>query len=253
MQEEKFQGNYVQWIKEELTGWDTFPWALFGFGLGIQLMNFAMGSITWITVVTLIGTFFGMLCTVAMSAGGYRTAPDGTKVRVTSRSINGLLGAISVVAFIAVNLTMGHYFSVLDQLIFFFLIDVELMFTWRTWGRGDDAEIKKLTNKGYALAGISMLVAWGVLYVIGIHIGDQQPVLDSLVLAMGAVASWLCFRRYSLTYKIWILSNVVQISLFIYTGIAQGFGQGSLALVLNYAFYMLTAIVGVINWKPTSK
>lgn len=253
MQEEKFQGNYFQWIKEELSGWDTFPWALFGFGVGLQLMNFALNPITWVAVVALVGTFFGMLCTVAMCAGGYRVKPDGTKERVTSRSINGLLGAISVVAFIIVNYTMGHYFSIIDQLIFFFLIDVELMVSWRTWGRGSDAPIKKLTNKGYALVLTSMLVAWAVLYFVGLHIGDQQPLQDSLVLAMGAVASWLCFRRYSLTYKIWIASDIVQIVLFVATGLSQGFAQGSLSMSLNYVFYLLTAIVGVVNWKPTSK
>lgn len=242
----KFQGNYFQWIKEELSGWDTFPWALFGFGAGLQVMSFALNPISWISVVTLIGTMFGMLCTVAMCAGGYINGK-----RVISRSINGLLGSISVIAFIITNLSMGHYFSVIDQLVFFFLIDVELMVTWRTWGRGKNQEIKKLSNKGYLLAGISMIAAWVVLYFIGIQLGDQQPLFDSLVLAMGAVASWLCFKRYSLTYKIWLLSDLVQISLFVATIVQAGFTQASLAMILNYGFYFTTAIVGLINWKPT--
>ncbi len=33
----RFEGTYLQWLKEELTGWDRFPWALFGFGVGFQL------------------------------------------------------------------------------------------------------------------------------------------------------------------------------------------------------------------------
>lgn len=245
---EKFKGNYFQWIKEELSGWDTFPWVLFGFGAGLQVMSFALNPINWISVVTLIGTMFGMLCTVAMCAGGYVNGK-----RVISRSINGLLGGVSVIAFIITNLSMGHYFSVIDQLVFFFLIDVELMVTWRTWGRGKNQEIKKLSNKGYSLAGISMLIAWVILYFVGIQLNDQQPIFDSLVLAMGAVASWLCFKRYSLTYKIWLLSDLVQIGLFVATIVQAGFTQASLAMILNYGFYFATAIVGLINWKPTVK
>lgn len=244
----KFQGNYFQWIKEELSGWDTFPWALFGFGAGLQVMSFALNPINWISVVTLIGTLFGMLCTVAMCAGGYVNGK-----RVVSRSINGLLGAVSVFAFIITNLSMGHYFSVIDQLVFFFLIDVELMVTWRTWGRGKNQQIKKLSGKGYLLASIAMVIAWIALYFVGIQLNDQQPLLDSLVLAMGAVASWLCFKRYSLTYKIWLLSDLVQISLFVATIVQAGFTQASLAMILNYGFYFATAIVGLINWKPTTK
>lgn len=34
---ERFEGNYFQWLKEELSGWDRLPWAVFGGGVGFQL------------------------------------------------------------------------------------------------------------------------------------------------------------------------------------------------------------------------
>jgi len=244
----KFTGNYFQWLKVQLTGWDTLPWALFGFALGMQGMSFALNPITWISVVSLIATLFGSLCTCAMMAAGIDSI---TGKRVTSRAINGVLGAVSVIGFVIVNATMGHWWSVLDQLVFFVLIDVELMFTWRTWGRGKNTEIKKLSNKGYGYATLAILVAWLALYFVGVQLGDQQPIFDSLVLAIGAVASWLCFRRYSLTYKLWLLADVAQIALFVATMVQTGVTGASMALALNYVFYLLTAIGGLINWKPT--
>ena len=119
---DRFVGSYWQWLKVQLSGWDTLPWSLFGFAVGIQGMSFALNPITWTSVVSFIATLFGSLCTVAMCAKGYDPI---TGKRVTSRSINGLLGAVSVVGFVIVNASMGHWFSVIDQLIFFFLIDVE--------------------------------------------------------------------------------------------------------------------------------
>ena len=246
---DRFIGSYWQWLKVQLSGWDTLPWALFGFAVGMQGMSFALNPITWTSVVSFIATLFGSLCTVAMCAKGYDPI---TGKRVTSRSINGLLGAISVVGFVIVNASMGHWFSVIDQLIFFFLIDVELMVTWRTWGRGKNTAIKKLTTGGYIYTAIAMLSAWAILYNVAGYLNDQQPVFDSLVLAMGAVASWLCFRRYSFTYKIWLLSDFVQIALFVATIVQAGFTQASFAMALNYGFYLVTAIVGLINWKPVS-
>lgn len=246
---QKFTGNYFQWLKYQFAGWDRWPWFLFGIAVGLQSMNLALNQITWISVVSWIATIFGSLCTVAMCAGG---VDELTGKRVTSRAVNGLLGAISVVGFIIVNASMNHYFSIVDQLIFFCLIDVELMFTWSTWGRGKNAEIKKLSNKGYVYTVIAMAIAWGVLYYVGLLLNDQQPVWDSLVLAMGAVASWLCFRRYSLTYKIWLCSDVAQVLLFVTTVMQQGWSAQGLAMAMNYAFYFGTAIVGLINWKPTT-
>lgn len=245
---DKFVGSYGQWLRVQLSGWDTLPWALFGFALGMQGMSFFLNPITWTSVISFVATVFGSLCTVAMCAGG--TDPITGK-RVTSRSINGLLGAVSVVGFIIVNASMGHWFSVLDQLIFFFLIDVELMVTWRSWGRGENASIKQLTKKGYAYAGLAIVIGWAILYFIGVKLGDQQPLFDSLVLSMGATASWLCYRRISFTYKLWLASDFVQIALFVATIVQAGFTQASFAMVMNYAFYLLTAIVGLINWKPT--
>lgn len=243
-----FTGNYFQWLKYQFMGWDRWPWFLFGVALGLQSMNYVLNKITWITTVSWISTIFGSLCTCAMMA---KAIDPLTGKVVTSRAVNGLLGAISVVGFIIVNLSMRHYFSVVDQLTFFCLIDAELLGQWRTWGRGKKSSIKKLTNKGYAYAGIAMLIAWAVLYGIAGFLKDQQPIWDSLVLAMGAVASWLCFKRYSLTYKIWVCSDLVQICLFVATIMQQGFSGQALAMALNYAFYLATAIVGTINWKPT--
>lgn len=245
IQEDKFTGNYFQWIKQEMQGWDTFPWALFAFGVGFELATLLLGTINAIAIVTFVGTFFGMWCTVAMGAGGYDK--DGN--RVVSHAINGLLGAISVLAYVYVNYKAGHWFSIVDQLIFFSLIDVELMATWRTWGRGKDSAVRVLSKKGWIYTIVSMLVAWGVLYELGLVLQDSNPIWDSLVLAIGATASWLCFRRYSTTYTLWLVEDVVNIILWA-TALHAGYSQAALPMLVMTLFYFATAIMGKINWKP---
>lgn len=247
---DKFTGSYWEWLKEELTGWDNFPWILFGIGTGFQLALLLTGTINWISIVAFIGVFFGQWCTVAMGAGGYRIV-DGVKQRVYSHSINGLLGSLSVVAYIIVNIQAHHWFSVIDQLFFFFLIDVELMMTWRTWGRGKDNVIKALTKKGWVAVVATILVAWGALYFVGVWTNDAQPVTDALVLAIGATASYLCFRRYSTTYSLWLCSNVINLILWL-VALKDGYSQAALPMLVMTIFYMSTAIMGKFNWKPTT-
>lgn len=246
---EKFQGNYFEWLKEELTGWDTLPWALFLFGVGFELATLLLSPINATAVISFIGIFFGMWCTVAMGAGGYRQVGD-KKVRVSSHAINGLLGALSVIAYTYVNFQAGHWFSIIDQLCFFFLIDVELMFSWRTWGRGSDNKVKALTKKGWVTVILAILIAWGVLYYVGVLTHDSQPIVDALVLAIGGTASWLCFRHYSTTYTLWLCSDVINVILW-FIALQEGYSQAALPMLVMTLFYFATAIMGKINWKPT--
>lgn len=240
----RFEGTYFQWLKAELTGWDRFPWALFGAGVGFQLAILLLNPINWISVVSFIGIFFGMWCTVAMGAGGYNS--DGE--RVSSHAINGLLGTISVAAYVIINVNAGHYWSVLDQLVFLFLIDIPLLKNWRTWD-GKSTSIKGLTRRGWIYAAVAILVAWFVLYFVGIYLHDTNPLWDALTLAIGGTASWLCYRQYSTTFSLWLCSDFVNIALW-FTALKDGYSQASLPMLAMSSFYLLSAIVGKINWRP---
>lgn len=244
---ERFEGNYFQWLKEELSGWDRLPWAVFGGGVGFQLAILLLNKINWISILSFIGIFFGMWCTVAMSAGGYNSKGE----RVSSHAINGLLGAISVFAYVIINLSAGHYWSVLDQLVFLFLIDLPLLVSWRTWN-GASTEIKGLTKQGWLYVIVAILVSWFVLYHVGILLNDTNPVWDALTLAIGGTASWLCYRKYSTTYTLWLISDFVNITLW-FTALKNGYSQAALPMLAMSIFYTATAIIGKINWRPNTK
>ncbi len=241
---ERFEGTYLQWLKEELSGWDRLPWGLFGVGVGFQLAILLLNPINWISIVSFVGIFFGMWCTVAMGAGGYNSKGE----RVSSHAINGLLGAISVAAYVIINLSAGHYWSVLDQMVFLFLIDLPLLINWRTWN-GKSTEIKGLTKNGWFYVIIAIILAWVVLYFLGVALKDTNPVWDALTLAIGGTASWLCFRQYSTTYTLWLLSDFVNIVLW-FTALKDGYSQAALPMLAMTGFYLATAVIGKINWKP---
>lgn len=241
---ERFEGTYLQWLKEELSGWDRLPWGLFGVGVGFQLAILLLNPISWISIVSFVGIFFGMWCTVAMGAGGYNSKGE----RVSSHAINGLLGAISVAAYVIINLSAGHYWSVLDQMVFLFLIDLPLLINWRTWN-GKSTEIKGLTKTGWLYVVIAIVLAWIVLYFLGVALKDTNPVWDALTLAIGGTASWLCFRQYSTTYTLWLLSDFVNIVLW-FTALKDGYSQAALPMLAMTGFYLASAVIGKINWKP---
>ena len=132
------------------------------------------------------------------------------------------------------------------------MIDLGLMVNWRTWGQGKNNVIKTLTKRGWLYVILAIIIAWIVLYFVGVELHDTNPVWDALTLAIGGTASWLCFRRYSQTFTLWICSDVVNVILW-FTTISQGISSASIAMFAMTIMYFVTAIMGKFNWKPTTK
>ena len=254
--QDKFTGSYWQWIKDELSGWEPFAWGLYGFGMGLNTMSFVSAPINLLAVVAYVAIAFGFLCTVAMAAKGWKkfTAPDGTvkEKLVTGRAINGWLGAVSVIGYIIVNVSAGHYWSVLDQLVFFFLIDLGLIINWRTWGRGDEGEkIKNPSFKQWIVIVLSILIGWAILYPVGQFLNDTQPLTDALVLAIGATASVLYVKRFTGTYVLWIASNLVNVILW-FLALRDGYTSAALPMLIMTMLYMVSSVYGKINFRSSN-
>ncbi|WP_230678584.1 nicotinamide riboside transporter PnuC [Lacticaseibacillus zhaodongensis] len=224
----RFEGNYWQWIKSELSGWDATPWSIFWFGVSFQLALFLMNKINLVTTITFAATLFGLLCVCAMMVG---------------KSVNGLLGFISAIGFIFVNWNAGHYASVLDQTVFVACIDLPLMFKWRTWGEDFDAKLRHLDRRGWALVLGVIAVAWFVMFHIYSMLGDTNPLWDSLVLSIGATASVMVVMHYNDTYTLWLAEDAVNVLLW-FTALKGGYSQSSLPMLVVTLTYFVTAIYG---------
>lgn len=227
----KFNGNWFQWLKFELKEVFNSRAALgiWLFGVGFQLATLLANPINWVAVMTFGATVLGLLCTVAM---------------MTGNSINGLLGALSVLGFCIVNSAAGHWWSILDQLVFLFLIDLPLMVKWKTWGADFEKKARTLNSKGWFAAIVGIVLFWALLYPLGVALHDTAPLIDAGVLAIGAVASVLCALHYNNTYTLWMISNLINVVLWIQTAMTQGINGTTVAMLVSTLMYMSTAIYG---------
>ncbi len=220
--------NYIKWLGTEIKSLNTTGAVMLAFMTGAQLMFYLLNEITTLSTVTLLATLLGSACTVYMMIG---------------KPINGLLGLISAAGFIYVNWTAGHYASVLDQLVFVALIDIPLIVTWKTWGHRIENGVKRLSLEGWAMTVSLMVPAWLVTFVIYNNLGDMNPLWDSLVLVIGATASYYVFKGYGDSYSLWLASDVVNIVLW-FTALSAGYSASSLPMLLTMAFYLMTAMYG---------
>ncbi|MCM0598393.1 nicotinamide riboside transporter PnuC [Periweissella fabalis] len=256
---EKFEGNYLQWIKSQLTGVEPFAWALYAFGMGMQFWGLITTPANFMSVgafvtalIAFVSIGFGFLCTVMMAAAGwvkFRDVDGKIKERkMIGRSINGVLGAVSVIGYIFINWQAGHWWSILDQLVFFFAIDLQLMLNWRTWGHGETQDVKKLDVKGWIISIIALLAGWAILTPIGAYLNDSQPIIDALTLALGATASVLYVKRYTLNYKVWMFNSVIQIVMW-FLALKGGFSPVALPMIVMTLLYMTSSIYGQYNFR----
>ncbi|CAK1251081.1 Nicotinamide riboside transporter PnuC (PnuC) [Fructobacillus fructosus] len=220
--------NYVKWLGQEIKSLNTAGAVMLAFMVGVQLALFMVAPITGLSIITLVATLVGSACTVYMMIG---------------KPINGLLGLISALGFIYVNWKAGHYASVLDQLVFVALIDVPLIITWKNWGHRIENGVKRLSIEGWAMTISLMIPAWLVTFIIYNNLNDMNPLWDSLVLVIGATASYYVFKGYGDSYSLWLASDVVNIVLW-FTALSAGYSASSLPMLLTMAFYLMTALYG---------
>ena len=220
--------SYLKWLGTELKSINAAGGVMLAFIIGVQLAFYLSAPITGLSTITLVATLVGSACTVYMMIG---------------KPINGLLGLISAIGFIYINWTAGHYASMLDQLVFVALIDLPLIFTWKTWGHKVENGVKFLSKTGWVLTIAFILAAWYPMMLAYQTLGDTNPLWDSIVLIIGVMASLYVFKGYGDSYTLWLLSDFVNISLWV-SALFAGYSASSMPMLLTMSFYLVTAVYG---------
>ena len=226
---EKFEGNYIQWLWHEIkTGTNKVALSIMFFGIGFQLSLLINGDVNWITIMTFLATIVGLFCTTLTMNGS---------------PANGIIGLISVAGFVAVNASAGHWWSVLDQIIFMCAIDIPLMIKWKTWGQNLDSKMRKLTPIQWLGTFAIIAGLWFILHPVAIMLNDSSPTWDSLVLAIGATASVYCMLHVSDLFVLWLIEDIMNVGLWSYA-LIQGYSPAAMAMLVSALMYTATAIYG---------
>jgi len=123
-----------------------------------------------------------------------------------------------------------------------------LIINWRTWGRGKNATVKDPTITQWLVIVLAVIVAWGVLYPLGVLLHDSQPIIDALVLAIGGVASVLYVKRFSGTYSLWLSSYLINVVLW-FGALNKGLTQVALSMLVMTLLYLASSIYGRVNFS----
>ncbi|WP_338379322.1 nicotinamide mononucleotide transporter, partial [Enterococcus faecium] len=131
--------SYFQFLAHQLKGWPQQSYYLFFFSLGCQVMTLVNSPITWLSVITYIGTTLGVLCILSINA---------------AKSVNGILGILSAICFIIVGSSAKNYLSIGEQIAYMITLDIPVLLR-KEWNNNMASKIRKFTGTSWFIAIIS--------------------------------------------------------------------------------------------------
>jgi nicotinamide mononucleotide transporter len=126
--------------------------------------------------------------------------------------------SLSAIPFdIAMDLSIGVYGDLFLQFIYFIL----LLYGWYAWRKGDSVAqalpITRMHSKQfYTLAILAVLQIIAVWTSINYYTHSNVALLDSSVTVLSLVACWLLSRKIMESWLLWILIDLLYVSLYAY-------------------------------------
>jgi len=221
--------GYASWLWGQLQGWSTASYLLVGLSAGFNVgVTITTGVYNWVSMLTMVCGFIGVLCVVAIS---------------NAKRINGYLGAVNAIMLMFLAYSAKNYYDIILQLSYFIFLDMAVILG-KTWS-DKNFKPKKITNwKEIALVLVVLLGSFAIFWGFGSVIHHPRPIIDGLATSLGLTGAVLCARGYSLQYLFWASQGIFSVVLW---GITFQQGGASAVLLGTYMIYVLNDVIGVFD------
>ena len=228
----------TEWLRRELfSGWSRFEAGWLLFFLLIQMVVFFIQPDS---IAATIAAVSGVLCVVFVGKG---------------KISNYFFGLISVSLYAYVSYTYKLYGEMMLNLLVYVPVQFIGFYMWRRHMTRENTvnpdQVEEVVAKSL---GFSQWV-WGVAAaVIGTlaytellkSLGSALPALDGATVVISIVAQVLMVLRYREQWVLWIVVNILTISLWAAMWLHHG--ETSLPLLVMYGMYLCNSLYGYYNW-----
>lgn len=221
-----------------LKGWTAFEkvWLVL-----FLIVNVYLYFIFKDTVLGLVSSTAGVLCVVLAGKGKISTY---------------YVGIIQASTYAYISYQYGLYGESMLNALFYLPIQFIGIYLWNknkadVSVRGADVLVKKLNKRQvFCLAGVIIVASFTYAILLN-KIGGQQVHLDSFAVVISVVAQILMIKRYAEQWALWILVNVLSISLWVTVLIQNGGNDWS--MVLMWSAFLFNSIISYRNWNKIYK
>lgn len=235
--------SLTQKLKQEFFGgWTKFEASWLLLFLAIQIAIFVYQPDSWIATIAAIT---GILCVVFVGKG---------------KISNYLFGLISVSLYAYISYTFQLYGEMMLNLLVYVPVQFIGFYLWRknmtsenTVNNAGVEEViaKALTAKQWILVIIATVIGTFAYIELLKYLGSALAVLDGATVVISIVAQMLMVLRYREQWALWIVVNIMTISLW--AAMYFQHGETSLPLLVMYIMYLCNSIYGYYNWIKLAK
>lgn len=203
----------------------SFFCLLFGVVIGLLSNDLLIGSTTLVT---------GILCAYFASEG---------------RRINYIFGLINYILMGYVSLK-NHLFGLFIFYIFLFSpLQIKGFITWKN--KSDDKnnlEVRSFTLKNSIIITITCIVgSFLVGYILNLIPKDELSFMDASSNCVNLCGVILMILRFRESWWIWLINNIIDLSIWIIVFINNG--ENSFMMLLVSISYLIINIYGIIKWN----
>lgn len=221
-----------------LKGWTAFEkvWLVLFTAINVSLFFVWQDSL-----LGLISSITGMICVVLVAKG---------------KVSNYYFGIVQTATYAYIAYTYGLFGEAMLNGLFYFPIQFIGIYLWNKNKasksvKGEDVSVKRLTRKGWVIL-VSVAVVASIAYAELLHvIGGQQVRIDSVAVVLSVLAQVLMLKRFAEQWVLWIVVNMLSITLWVITLLKTGGNDWS--MMVMWTAFLFNSIYGYINWIKMSK
>lgn len=193
------------------------------------------------SAIGLISSLTGMLCVVLVAKG---------------KISNYYFGIIQTATYAYIAFGYGLYGEAMLNGLFYLPVQFIGIYLWSRNKTGDsvkgeDVVVNRLTRKGWIRLAVVAVVGSAAYAVLLHYIGGKQVGLDSAAVVLSVIAQILMLKRFAEQWVLWIVVNVLSISLWVVTLINTG--GNDFNMVVMWTAFLANSVYGYINWIKLGK
>ena len=189
-------------------------------------------------------TFMGMIVLITGILNSYYSS--------VGNKINFPIGVINNLALSYVALKNNNYGLVIFNLLFFMPINIKGYFEWNKNSNKDVVKNRGLgLKKGVITIILSIVTGLLVAYLLQLIPGERLTYLDSFTNVISFIAGILLMLRYNESWILYLVNNVLDLTLWIINFSSGGFD--SLMVLLMSIMHLVINVHALFKWRDKNE
>lgn len=208
-----------------------------------------------VTIVCLIISIISGIITKDLLMGGtiLLTGLLCSYFATEGKRINYIFGLINYLLMALVSFKNNLYGIFFFYIFIFSPLQIKGFITWnKNLDEDKNVKVREFTFKNSCIITSSCIMGSFILgYLLSLIPGQRLAFLDASSNCLNLCGVILMILRFKESWWIWLINNIIDLTIWIITTINKG--DGSLMMLLTSLGYLLINIYGIISWNIKAK